>query len=748
MRKFKTLTYITTFALCISGLNHFSAPDASAEESTHHTFQRVVTGQNDTLLRYDYIDDQGNEVISASAEETTTLKKAEDLPSSFDSRESGVVTSIKDQGVTGSCWAFGALKSLEASSIQQGISTLEDTDYSESHLAWYSYMPTTDQSSPLYGDYIDTGVYNQSDIYNIGGSAYISLFTLANWWGAANETEAPFSAGTNTALKNMASSMNSKPDDFRLQSDVLLTDANCYDYTQNNSRARKKVKEAIMENGALDVAIYYDNAYIYQDDNVTSLYQNDYEPSDANHCVTIIGWDDDFNTFLDTPRKSGAWLIANSYGDDSNTDGYFWLSYYDTSICEIFSFSARSADTYDTNFQYDGMGWSQGYYDTEDIAIANIFTNDTATPQSIRAASFYTYGEEQEYTVQIYRNISGSGPLDGELVSACTTSGTARWSGYHTVDLNESIAVAPGEKFSVVVTFIAESAPDNIVYALVEGCEESDYNFKYSSQPGQSFIYFASENTWYDNTAYKDYETNEIYNMNNVCLKAFAKEISQKEFSDQEEVYIPETPVPTEAPTPATTSDNHPGHGTFTDSPIATNTPAPTASATTSPTGSIPFGTVAVKNNKITIGTGEKVKLKISTSPASNENNLTCTSSNTNIATVNNEGKVTGISPGTTFITIDTLSGVSTVAKVTVKKAPKSIKATVTKKKIKKGKTAKIKVKLSKGSASYKITYKALNKKIASVNAKGKIKAKKKGTAKFRIITYNKKKATVKIKVR
>lgn len=746
----KSIAYITTFALCISGLSHFSTPDASANTPTHHTFRRIVTGKNDRLLRYDYIDDMGNKVIPASAEQTSSTKKATTLPSSYDSREYGVVTPIRDQGITGSCWAFGALKSLEASSIQQGISPLEDTDYSESHLAWYSYVPTTNQTSPVYGDYIDSGISHPSDIYSIGGSAYISLFTLANWWGAANESEAPFAANTYNELDNMSASMNQKADDFRFQSDVILREANCYDYSENNAKSRNKIKKAIMENGALDVAVYYDNAYIYQDDDVTSLYQTDYEPADANHCVTIIGWDDDFNTFLDTPRKSGAWLIANSYGEDSNTNGYFWLSYYDTSICEIFSFTSQTTDTYDTNFQYDGTGWSEGYYDTDDISMANIFTNDTATPQSIRAAAFYTYGEEQAYNIQVYRNISGNGPLDGELVSSCTTSGTAQQPGYHTVDLNDSIAVAPGEKFSVVITFLADLAPDNIVYALVEGSDANSYNFRYSSQKGQSFVYFASENTWYDNAAYKDYETNETFNMNNVCLKAFTKEISQEEYDEQEDVYIPETPIPTETPTakPTATANILPGQTATTYNPFASNTPAPTASASTRPTGSIPFGTVAVKNNKITIGTGEKVKLKINTSPASNVNNLTCTSSDTSVATVNNQGKVTGISPGTAFITIDTLSGVSTIAKVTVKKAPKSIKASVTKKKIKKGKTAKIKIKLSKGSASYKISYKALNKKIATVNAKGKIKAKKKGTAKFRVTTYNKKKATVKIKVR
>ncbi len=742
MKKHKTLAYITLCSLIINGLGNYSISDAGTKETFPRTFRRVISSQNDTLLRYDYIDNQGNEVIPAPATQTSSQKKAGNIPSSYDSREEGVITSVKDQGITGSCWAFGALKSLEASSIKQGISTLEDTDYSESHLVWYSYLPITNRSHSLYGDYISNSSSSASDVYNIGGSAYISLFTLANWWGAVNESKAPFNAQNANALNQMASAMNTQKEEFRFQSDVLLTESNCYD-SANSGTSRNKIKEAVMEHGALDVALYYDTEYIYHDNEVTSIYQNDYDESEANHCVTIVGWDDDFNTFLDTPKKPGAWLIANSYGEDSNTDGYFWLSYYDTSICEIFSFVSQRKDTYDTNFQYDGLGWSQGYYDTDDIAMANIFTNETATPQSIRAVSFYTYGEAQEYTIQLYRNLRGDEPLDGEPVSTCTTSGTANWPGYHTVDLDHSIAVAPGETFSIVVTFIAESAPNNIVYALVEGIGENDYGFNYSSRPGQSFIYFASENTWYDNTSYKDYETNETCNMNNVCLKAFAKEISQEEFSKQENSYVPEIPVPTAT----TNSDSQPGYGTITHQPSTTSTPTPTASATTRPMGSIPFGTVAVKHPKITIGTGEKVNLKIATSPTSNVNNLTCTSSNTTVAKVNNQGKVTGIAPGTAVITIDTLSGASTTAKITVKKAPKSIKATTNKKKIKKGKTTKIKVKLSKGSASYKITYQSLNKKIATVNAKGKIRTKKKGTAKFRVVTYNKKKATVKIKV-
>ena len=88
------------------------------------------------------------------------------------------------------------------------------------------------------------------------------------------------------------------------------------------------------------------------------------------------------------------------------------------------------------------------------------------------------------------------------------------------------------------------------------------------------------------------------------------------------------------------------------------------------------------------------------------------------------------------------------VYKITVKKAPKKIvKVTPSRKTLKKGKTVKLKVKLPRGTAG-KCTFKSNKPKVASVNSKGVVKAKKKGTAKITVRTYNKKKKVVTIKVK
>ena len=81
------------------------------------------------------------------------------------------------------------------------------------------------------------------------------------------------------------------------------------------------------------------------------------------------------------------------------------------------------------------------------------------------------------------------------------------------------------------------------------------------------------------------------------------------------------------------------------------------------------------------------------------------------------------------------------------KKTTKKIKLNRKKLTLKKGKTFKLKVTLTPKDSQDKITYKTSNKKIATVSKTGKIKAKKKGTAKITVIS-GKKKAVCTVKVK
>lgn len=103
------------------------------------------------------------------------------------------------------------------------------------------------------------------------------------------------------------------------------------------------------------------------------------------------------------------------------------------------------------------------------------------------------------------------------------------------------------------------------------------------------------------------------------------------------------------------------------------------------------------------------------------------TSSNKKIATVNSKGVVTGKKAGKAVITVKVGKY---KAKVTVNVKKPSFKLTKSSAKLKKGQKVTI---TSKAAPAAKVTYKTSNKKVATVNSKGVVTAKKKGTAKITV---------------
>lgn len=148
----------------------------------------------------------------------------------------------------------------------------------------------------------------------------------------------------------------------------------------------------------------------------------------------------------------------------------------------------------------------------------------------------------------------------------------------------------------------------------------------------------------------------------------------------------------------------------------------------------------------IQIGQNETVALKATVRPAGVSQKVTWNSSRKSYVTVKN-GKITGKKPGRSVITAKTSNGKLAKCTVIVKKKPGKITLNARTKNLKKGKTFHIKAKFPKNAYSYKLKYTSNKKKIAEVNDKGIVKAKKKGTAVITVKTYNGKKAKVTIKV-
>ena len=126
-------------------------------------------------------------------------------------------------------------------------------------------------------------------------------------------------------------------------------------------------------------------------------------------------------------------------------------------------------------------------------------------------------------------------------------------------------------------------------------------------------------------------------------------------------------------------------------------------------------------------------------------------SSKPSVVKVNNKGKITaGKKTGSAVLTVKLKSGKKVTVKVKVqKKAVTTKKIKVNKKNVtlKKNKSYTIKATLNPITSSDKVKFTSSNKKVATVNAKGVVKAKKAGTAKI-TVKAGKKKAVVTVKVK
>jgi uncharacterized protein YjdB len=156
--------------------------------------------------------------------------------------------------------------------------------------------------------------------------------------------------------------------------------------------------------------------------------------------------------------------------------------------------------------------------------------------------------------------------------------------------------------------------------------------------------------------------------------------------------------------------------------------------------------TIAVNYKKLVLSVGQSFK-GIDVTYGKGDKIVSWKTSNKKVATVNAKGKIVGKKAGTAKITVTLKSGKKATITVKVqKKAVATTKVTVSEKSVtlKKGKTAQIEAAVTPVTSLQKVTYTSSNQKVAAVNSKGKITAKKKGTA---TITVQSGKKTAKVKV-
>lgn len=371
------------------------------------------------------------------------LKKAASPPSRYDSRESGLVTSVKNQDIFGACWAFSAIGASESSLIKEFPKTYnkDNTDFSELHLSYFCFAEAYDKLKLTKGDWAK--VIND-DYLNMGGNLYFASFTLARWFGIADEKVAPY--------EEAYTGHDLKATDAYSHNAAILENAYWVPMEKTD-----KVKEMLMKYGACGISFYHDELYLNND---TGAYYQRFRTV-GNHSATLVGWDDDYSRdnfggiigLGIKPRRNGAWLVKNSYGEEIGDGGYFWVSYEDKSIYtdDAVFFDFTETDTYDNNYQYDGTCAFASYYYKDKIYAANVFT--ATEKEKITAISFFQGDSSATYKYQIYKNVKNkqNPSKSGTAVFDKYQSIDITYAGYTTVKLPYEVGLKEGESFAVVI---------------------------------------------------------------------------------------------------------------------------------------------------------------------------------------------------------------------------------------------------------------------------------------------------------
>ncbi|MFO7601589.1 MAG: lectin like domain-containing protein [Candidatus Desulfacyla sp.] len=368
--------------------------------------------------------------------------------SSYDLRTQDKLTAVRDQGGCGSCWAFGTYASLESFLKPGETNNFSEQDLNATH--GFDWLPCD------------------------GGNAFISQAYLARWSGPLNESDVPYPYAF-TAENNFSPLKH-------VQQVVFLPE-------RTSATDNDTVKHFLTTCGALYFAFYYSSTHW---NSATNSYYYDGYPL-GNHAVAVVGWDDNYdgNRFSTVPPGNGAFIAKNSWGTGWGENGFFYISYYDTSLQEFVSFNNAEATThYDGLYQYDPLGHvsNLGYGSTTAWA-ANLFT--ATDSHSLGAVGFITNDSNTAYTIYVYTGATAGQPRSGTL--AATQTGTNTYPGYYTVDLNSPVALANGTVFSIVIKFENSSYG----YPVPVELRYNGYSSAATSNAGESFA-SPDGDTWED----------------------------------------------------------------------------------------------------------------------------------------------------------------------------------------------------------------------------------------------------------
>jgi hypothetical protein len=406
-------------------------------------------------------------VLSVTCFFLTVLGATAQLPSSYDARDDGLVTSVKDQSHLGACWAFSSTSILETGYIKAGLGSAANTDFSEWQMANYAHP----QSWNGYEDPYHGGLHGwgsrTTDPIHYAQAQFSSVFT--------KESDAPYPLSQIAAHETLTPSPRQLP---------ALGDAVVSTYgfsgiggdTLSTGELQTR-KNQILSHGSVATGISWSwGAISTNEGNV--VYNRTTEAIVGGHAITLVGWDDSVRV---NDTQQGAFLVKNSWAEDWGNDGYFYLAYDSylgagsTATWLDVKDASHLTSAFSTVPELDGADENYFIDHSSASAIAAKMSLDPirSDDDMIVSLGLNTYGGEFE--IKLYgseEDALGNGTGDSLFYDAFHTFAD---SGFQMIDLTNSVDVSQADEVWVVCEAAAGS--DAWTYEFSEGALTNDYSY-------------------------------------------------------------------------------------------------------------------------------------------------------------------------------------------------------------------------------------------------------------------------------
>ena len=455
--------------------------------------------------------DKDNNIKSAKSSSNYKAKGNTNLPESYSINEQNIT--VKNQEYTGSCWAFAYTSAMETTYLKK--------NQRDALL------------SPLHIDYTTAKIWNRT--VGDGGNNEIAESYLASNYGPVRETTFPFTRFYSTTSysspyylqpistvypQNYSQQYRVKditryPAIYKTIGNNTITyyNDNGIEYTKDEIDAiRNKIKEHIYNSGAITSymytnIVYYNNKYssIYYDNSSNSYYYDGkskstcpeysmYEYCQPNHMITIVGWDDNYQT---KANNKGAYKVLNSWGESFGNGGYFYISYDDviieTGLAQIDSIENKTFE-YNNSYEYDPFGSTLSIIPNSTLRsayAANKFERSnyvTTQSETLKQVGVFL-ANDSDIDIYVNPNSSSVGSISNMEHLGKYEGLTA---GYHVIDVSNYNIKLTGQYYTVAVKytnqFYANIPLEVNYYSFLGSSYSNDMTNKITSNYGESYI--------------------------------------------------------------------------------------------------------------------------------------------------------------------------------------------------------------------------------------------------------------------